>query len=291
MRHLLHDPRGPLSASPDGVFHGVALEIIAGFVTAPDTTQTALTMAAGNSLTVRAAAPNAPVRLLTAWVDAQLRGVCRVRSPKLHDNVQGIRFATIASMPQPPIDPMFSQTLYSQDVLTVDLSGSATAGDIETFAALIRYDDLPGQNARLVLPSDVKARMVNLVTVENTLATGTAGGWSGEEAINADFDLWKANTDYALLGYTVSPVAGQTVGECAAVRFRGPDTGNLGVGGPGMEDMRHLTGRWFVWLSERSGLPCIPVFNSANRGGTLVDAATDENGLDVIVTSFWAELK
>src|SRR5207244_1402266 len=103
--------------------------------------------------------------------------------------------------------------------------------------------------------------------------------------------LLEANRDYALLGYTVSPVAGQTVGECACVRWRGADVGNLGVGGPGSDTDRWLTSRWFVYLSERSGLPCIPIFNSANKAGILLDAAQDENGLDVIVTSIFARLK
>lgn len=291
MRHLLHDPRGPLGASPDGYYHGIGLEIIAGLVTAPDTTQTALTMNAGNSLTIRNAPPDTPVRLLSHWVDTQLRGIVRIRSPKMHDNVQGLRHDTIASEVQPLLDPMFSERLYPQDTLTVDLSGSATVGDIESWAGLIYYPELPGQSARLIDVAQLRSRFVRLHTVENSLATGTAGGWSGEEAINADFDLMRANTDYALIGYTVSPVAGQTVGECLAVRWRGVDTGNLGVGGPGTDTDRWLTNRWFVWLTERSGLPCIPVFNSANRAGILLDAHQDENGLDVLVTSIFAELK
>jgi hypothetical protein len=270
---------------------GAALELLTGIVTAPDTTQTALTMNAGNSLTVRNAPIASGARLLTAWVDAQLRGILRVRSPNLHDNVQGMRFDTIASEVQPLIDPMFSQPLIPQDTLTVDLSGSATAGDIETASLLVYYPDLPGISARLVSPQEVAQRKVNIVTVENSLATGTAGGYSGEEALNADFDLLKANTDYALLGYLVSPVAGQTVGECACVRWRGEATGNLGVGGPGTDTDRWLTHRWFVWLSERTGLPLIPVFNSASRAAILLDAGQDENGLDILVTSIFAQLK
>ena len=101
----------------------------------------------------------------------------------------------------------------------------------------------------------------------------------------------KANTDYALVGYLVSPVAGQTVGECGCVRWRGVDTGNLGVGGPGSDTDRWLTSQWFLWLSERTGLPLVPVFNSANRAGILLDIAQDENGVDVLVTSIFAELK
>jgi hypothetical protein len=280
----------PFVQSPDGLLHA-AIELICGQVTAPDVTQTALTMNTGNSLTIRNAPLNSNPKLLTAWVDAQVRGILRIKSPNLHDNVQGIRLATIASEVQPLLDPAFYQPLIPQDTLTVDLSGSATGGDIESAALLIHYDELPGIQGRFIDAATLKQRKVRLVSVENSLATGTAGGYSGEEAINADFDLLKANTDYALIGYTVSPVAGQTVGECMCVRWRGEATGNLGVGGPGTDTDRWLTHRWFAWLSARTGLPCIPVFNSASRAAILVDAHQDENGLDVIVNSIFAELR
>ena len=276
--------------SPDGLLHA-ALELLCGQVTAPDTTQTALTMNAGNTLTVRNAPITSRPKLLTAWIDSQLRGIVRMRSPSFHDNVQGLRFDHIASEVQPLFDPHFAQELVPQDTITVDLSGSATAGDIESWAGLVYYPELPGIAARFIDPAQLKARMVRLHTVENSLALGTVGGYSGEEAINAEFDLLHANSDYALLGYLVSPVAGQTVGECLAVRYRGEATGNLGLGGPGTDTDRWLTHRWFVWLSEQSGMPCIPIFNSASRAGILLDGHTDENGLDVLVTSIFAELK
>ena len=268
------------------------MEIIGGLVTAPDTTQTALTMFTGNSLTIRSIGGNSPAKLLTHWVDKQLRGIVRVRSPRLADGVQGLRFDDIASEVQPHMDPMFPQTVYPQDILSVDLSGSATSADIETWCGLVYYPDAGGVNASFLDGPGLKAQTTgDLFTVENSLATGTAGGWSGEETIATDFDLMRANTRYALIGYTLSPIAGQTVGECAAVRWRGVDTGNYGVGGPGSDTDRWLTHRWFLYLSERSGYPCIPVFNSANRNAILIDAAQDENGTDVLVTSIFAVLK
>jgi hypothetical protein len=270
---------------------GAAMELLTGIVTAPSTTQTALTMNTGNSLTIRNAQLSSKISLLTAWADVQVRGIMRIKSPKLHDNVQGIRLGTNANIVQPLLDPTFLQPLYPQDTLTVDLSGSATGGDIETACLLVRYEDIPGPSGRFISPQELKTRGVNQISIENSLATGTAGGYSGEEAINADFDMFKANTDYALIGYLLSPVAGQTDGGCGCVRWRGVDTGNLGVGGPGTDLLKELTQKWFIWLSERTGLPCIPVFNSANRAGILLDASQDENGLDVIVNSIFVELK
>ncbi len=262
---------------------GQALELITGFVTAPSTTLTALTLASGNSLTIRNGAPGSKIKLLQAWADVQGAGVLRIRSPQLHDNVQGIRIRTIVGEVDPLLPEQYEQLLFPQDTLVVELSGSATAGDIETACMLVFYEDLPGISGRFMLPEDVKSRLANLVTVENTITTGTSGGYSGEEAINAEFDLLKANTDYAVLGYHVSA-------ECAAVRYRGVDFGNLGVGGPGNDTDKQITGRWFEHLSGLLGIPLIPVFNSANASGVLIDCVQDENGTDVTVTTILAEL-
>lgn len=262
---------------------GAALELLAGFVTAPSTTFTALTMGSGNSATIRNTREGKKISLLQAWADNQAAGNFRIRSPKLHDNVQGIRLGVVASEVCPLLPIGASQRLYAQDVLTLELTGSAVGGDIESAAVLVYYEDLEGIAARLITADDLAKRMIHIFTVENTLALGTAGGYSGEEALNVEFDQFKANTDYALLGYLVSV-------ECAAVRWRGSDTGNLGVGGPGTEVLRHLTSRWFVMLSTELNMPLIPVFNSANKAGILIDGVQDENGADTTVTSILAEL-
>lgn len=262
---------------------GMAMEIIGGYVTAPSTTLTAWTLAAGNSLQIRNCDMTKMVRLLQMWGDWQTAGYLGVRSPKLHDNVRGIRYKGTASDCVPLLPFGREQRLYPQDVLTVEQSGSATGGDIESGALLIHYEDLPGANARLVMPDVLQKRGVNVVTVEDSLVTGTAGGWSGQEAINVETDLLKANTDYALIGYTVDT-------ECCAVRWQGVDTANMGVGGPGNETLRHVTADWFRRLSLAYNLPCIPVFNSANKGAILLDALQDENGADPIVNSIFIEL-
>lgn len=262
---------------------GKALEVITGFVTAPSTTFTGWTLASGNSLTIRNTQLEKKVWLLDAWADNQTPGVLRIRSPKLHDNVQGIRNTVTSSDVAPLLPSGQPQKLIPQDQLIVEQTGSAVAGDIESGALLVYYEDLTGSDARLATTEQVLARMVNQFTVENTLALGTAGGYSGEEAINAEFDLFKANTDYALLGYLVNV-------ECCTVRWRGADTANLGVGGPGNPDERFLTRNWFMDLADRFKLPLIPVFNSANKNAILIDGAQDENGTDVTVTSIFAEL-
>jgi hypothetical protein len=240
-------------------------------------------MAAGNSLTIRNAPLDSEVRLLQAWADNQAAGTLRIRSPKLHDNVQGIRFRVTASDTVPLMPVSANQKLIPQDTLVVEMTGSATAGDIEQFGALIYYANLPGAEARLFAYEQISPRFVNVLTVENTITAGAGGGYTGEEALNAETDLLKANTDYALLGYLVDT-------ECAVVRWRGADTANLGVGGPGHETLRHVTKDWFVRLARETAMPLIPVFNSANKAGVLVDVAQDENAAAVLVSSILAEL-
>lgn len=262
---------------------GESLELLTGIATAPSSTLTGITMNSGNSLTIRNASPDSNVSLIQTWVDSQGGGILRIMSPLLHDNVQGLRFRHVASEVDPLLPQEFSQPLFPQDTLTVELTGSATAGDIETACLLVYYQDLPGVSGNFLDPQGVKDRLRNIVTVENTISTGTSGGYSGEEAINTEFDLLKANTEYAIVGYHVSA-------ECACVRYRSVDFGNLGVGGPGNDTDKQLTGRWFDHLSRLVGTALIPVFNSANASGLLIDCSQDENGTDVIVSTILAEL-
>jgi hypothetical protein len=202
----------------------------------------------------------------------------------MHDNVQGIRLAHVASEVAPLLPLGLKVPLEPFDTLVVDATGSATGGDIETTCLLMYYDEIHGSDQRLMTWEQVSGRIVDVFTVETTLALLTAGGYSGEKAINSEFDQFKANYDYALLGYNVNV-------ECAMVGWRGPDTSGLRVGGPGNELRKGLTSDWFVRLSKAYGLPAIPIFNANNKGGILIDGAQDENGTDVVVTSIFARLR
>jgi hypothetical protein len=259
------------------------LEVIAGQFTAPGATFQPLTMNSGNTLTVRNAALGSDVRLIQMWAKHQSAGVFRVRSPKLHDVIQGIRIRNPASLSIEMLPWDTFQKLVPQDVLTAEITGSTTAGQFEQGALLIYYKDLPGQAARLTTVSDVQNRGVNIFTVESTLTPGAAGGYSGSQAINANFDVWKANTDYALLGYRVDTRA-------TVVRWQGVDTGNLGVGGPGEPNIADITANWFTWLSRWQNLALVPVFNSANKFGIFTDLCQDQGAAVVVLTSYFVEL-
>ena len=263
---------------------GRAIQLVTGFVTAPGAVLTALTMAAGDTLAVRSTkVKDGPVHLLTCWTDSQATGILQITSTRLHDSSRGLRFGTVIGGPSPFLPFRQKQRLYETDNLTVQLSGSAVAGDIETACMLLAYEDVTGLEGRFITPEEVDKRKVHTFTTENTLSLGTAGGYSGEEAITSEADFFKAGIDYALLGYMVTV-------ECAAVGWRGSDTGNTRVGGPGNASLRHVTSEWFLRMSRETGLPCVPVFNANNKASILIDGVQDENGNDPLVTSIWAQL-
>lgn len=269
-----------LSAGP---LMGPALEVISGLVTAPGATLTNLTMASGNSATVRNTSSTSLIALISHWAATQAEGISIIKSPKLHDNVQGIRNTIISGDVRPRWVPGLWQKLYPQDNLTLQLSGSSTSGQIEQAQSLIYYNNLDGVNARFITGATLLQRTVNVWTTEIAVTPGSAGGWSGQVAINSLFDNFKANTDYALVGYTVDVL-------CAAVQFLGPDFGNLGLGGPGLAADVTKTNRWFYDLSMALNIPLIPVFNSANKNGTLVAIAQNQAGAAVNVTAYLHEL-
>lgn len=260
-----------------------ALELLSAEATAPSSSYSDASFNAGNSNTIRNAANGSAIRMIALWNQHQTAGLIRVRSPFRHDNTNGMEFGAPTDDAYNKLDPMTAPMLQPQEALDVDIQGSGSAGDIEGVGMLIHYENLPGIDARLIGPDELANWFESIMTVQNTLAAGTGGDYTGEEAINAEQDQFKANRDYALIGYQVSATA-------ISVRWRGSDTGNLGVGGPGAANNRHLTQRWFVDLSRQFGVPSIPVFAADNRSGILVDCHQDENGADPTVTSIFALL-
>lgn len=264
-----------------------AMEVITVQTTAPDTAAfVAGTIQAGNSLTIRDMPQGARAWILQAWMDAQGKaGVAkfRVTSPRMHDNVQGMRFDVVVSEVDPCLPWGVPTPVYANDTIVVGIEGSATGGDIETVSLLIYYEQLDGIDAHLAHLSEIKPRVKNLVSIETAVAMTGAGGYTGQVKIVNDMDVLKADTEYALLGYLVDV-------ECATVRWQGSNTGNLGVGGPGNELDHQLTNDWFAKLSTYYDLATIPVINSNNRNSVLVDGVQDENGADTNLISILAEL-
>jgi len=245
-----------------------AMEILHGLATAPAAVFTGVTFSPGNSAQVRSFPAPHKAHLLTAWTYTNAAGILRVRSPRMHDQQQGIRLRSTATNCQPllPISFGDDQPLESQDTLTVELQGSAVGGQIENAFLLVYYEHLPGVTANLIDVNELRKRALNQVGVEVALNPGAGGGWTGQRAINFTMDTLKAGVQYAILGATMDV-------NCGAIRIQGSDLGNLGVGIPGDAAAKWITSNWFQLLSVATGAPTIPVIDGSNKGSIFVDCA------------------
>lgn len=256
---------------------GRAIEMITGLATAPGGGMTFATALTGQSFTVRDS--RKATRLLAQFDRRQADGVTKIVSSLLHDSSIGMQRSCPAGQGRADVLAI-PQALHAQDLLAVQMTGSAVAGDIEHTSLIIEYDDLAGISGRFISAADLKRRAANLFDNTITIATDVTGQYTGAVAVNSAQDGFKANTDYALVGYSVN---GDPV---HAIAYQGPDWGNLIVGGPGYEDLSvRNTSAWFIELDA------VPVMNSANKSLTLISAVADENGLNPIVTTHWVELK
>ncbi len=280
---LLHALDTWCAARLPSTLHADVMQLVGASGTAIGATLAGLAAVAGDSLQVPFFPEQKKALILEFWTDVQVAGTARIRSPKFHDNVNGLRKDTIISELNPAMPYGFGQPIYPGDVLIVELAGSAVAGDIEYVVMLQWFEALSAQAANLWAPDQVIAKAINYSYVENTIATGATAAWGGAEAINAETDQFHANRYYALVGYCVDT-------EVAAIAWRGPDTANLRVGGPGLDQDQHLTNEWFSRLSRAYNKALVPVFQANNKAATLIDALQDENGADTTVISIYAEL-
>lgn len=242
---------------------GLCLNLITGRVTNPGAALTALTANTGDSFTVKNFDANAgKAYLASEWAFGATAGVARIFSPLMHDDAQGLRLRWTATDPSELVPDELRQVLYPQDALQVQMSGGAA--EVDTLALLLFYENLIGADQRLYTWEQIAPRVRHFMGIECNLTTGgTAGQYGGAQAINANFDTLKANTDYAILGY-------QCDNNALAIGITGPDTSNFRIGGP-VTTRHEITAGWFVDLARKTGKPAIPVFNSANKANTIVD--------------------
>jgi hypothetical protein len=265
--------------------YGAAMDTVSATATAPGAALTAATAVSGDTLQIKNTNSGTPAWLLNTWAKTQAAGMLRIRSPKLHDNVDAIRSRVQSGIVDYLTAWGFPQRLYSQDVLIVEIAGSAVGGQIEDAVLLVYYEDLQGQAQRLLDEAGFQSRFTgNFAHVRAALTTGTTAGYGGQKALNADVDLLKANTDYAVLGMSTDLKQG-------AICMRGPDTGNLRVSVPGELTKTHIQLEWFRRLSRDYKRPLIPIINSANKGATFIDTLGDQAGGTANVTVLLGELK
>lgn len=233
-------------------------EVITGRATNP-AALTALTMNTSDSAAVRSYGDGATYALENAWTQQATAGVLRIRSPRLHDSTQAIRLQANAALPKALLPLGAEQRLYQTDTLTLEIQGGGA--EVDAAAFLIYYGNVSSGGGRFATWEQIKPLIRNYLTVQvDVVGPTTSGDWSAGTNFTNFSDLLHADTNYAILGYTLDTAS-------LAVAVRGPDTGNYRVGGPG-ELNADETREWFKRLSQAHGTPHIPVFNSQNKGAT-----------------------
>ena len=235
---------------------GLAIDTIAGSITGAQANFTGVTLAPGDSLTVRSFQNPSYAKLEGIFYQATTLGSLRVRSPMLHDDVRGIQLTPGVSPATLLLPAEAGQMLVTQDTLTVEMEGGLAA-ETDVVALSIFYSNISGASARLHSWGDIAGVEKNIKPlVVSVGAPGNAGQWV-DTVITATENVLHANTDYAVLGYVLDK-------NICAVGVRGQETGNLRVAGPGVNSMDD-TSDYFVRMSDKHGTPHIPVFNSANK--------------------------
>lgn len=250
----------------------------------------ALTAASGQSFSIRWLGEGTDVQLLQYW-GANNATKCQfsIRSPLLHDNVRGIRFAHMFNPttnvadgnPQIYTSPYWKQPYQPTDTLIVEALG--TASDDVTLTQLIQYDTPNNIGGRFATAQEVSARLKNTVGILVTpSAASTTSTYGTAEAIDTDDNRLKANTDYAWLGI-------QTDLPFTTLSLFGPDTGNFDVSIPGHWN-EQITSHWFYDMAHVWNSALVPIINSNNKGVTFTKLADAGGGSAPNVTLYLAEL-
>lgn len=250
----------------------------------------ALAAASGDSLAIRWFEEGTRVTLLDMWgANNVTKCDFSIRSPLLHDNTRGLRVSHMFNPTQSGADgnpnlylaPYWRQPLHPTDTLIVEALGAAS--DDVTLCLQVLYETPTLTGGRFATVGEVENRLKNLVGIRVSPApAASTSTWGAAEAISADDDRLKANTDYAVLGLlTDLPFT--------ALKLWGPDTGNLGIPIPGYRDGATTAG-WFYDQARRWNEALIPVINSNNKGVTNVAAADVGGGTAPLITLQLAEL-
>lgn len=241
---------------------------------------TAVTTTSGDSNVVRYFNAPAPAYLDGITRMGTTAGFAQVTSPTLHDAVTGIR-VTPGESPGAFALPAFGgQPMEPGDNLSLTIAGGAAETDVMILH--MYYTDAAGFQARLHSAGDIMGNIENYKTQRVAVtSSATIGAWS-DTLITTTENLLIAGRDYAVLGY-------ETNTALAVVGIKGGDTSNLRVTGPGAT-LEFPTSQYFLWMSEQTGRPYVPVFNQQNVFNTFVSVAAATASVASTVTLILAEL-
>lgn len=251
-----------------------AMETILTQATAPGASGINFAAVTGNSLQVR---DSGTALIIDQFHVRQASGFFRLTSPLMHDAIVGI--TRQCQVGRTWSSNMVMQVLTPQDTLVAAGSGSAVAGDIEQSAYTIYYEDLAGIDSRFLSAKDVMSRAEDIYSFNVSLAPGVVGGWSGTTLFTSAVDQLKANRDYAIIGIEERQSA--TVN--TAFGLTSPDWGNLRIAVPASLEVE-LVSNYYLMMSNKLGISCVPVFNASQKSSLFVDVAANENGVPTVIS-------
>lgn len=258
-----------------------AIEVLAFRALNPGASLTTVTDDTGSPHTVRDAPEVSAIWLEELWAQNATAGEVRVTSPKLHDNVQGLRFQSPANAIRSFLGDEVRQRLYANDPLTIQISGGGAETDC--VGAVVYYDDITGIRQELHTWEETAPRILEFMGhVVQVTGPTTAGDWSAGNTLNSFSSQQKADEVYALLGYVCATAE-------LAVGVQGADTGGLRVGGPGTTEALE-TRDWFTSLARNTGKPCIPYIKANNFASTTLAVARATTGGTDNVSLLFARL-
>jgi hypothetical protein len=241
----------------------------------------ALVPVVGDTFTVRTLGSQQAATLLGFGRKGATAGMCRVRSPFLHDFVNGIRARVLAADPSSVMDENSNQPLRGQDGLVFESTGGAAA-EQESGWILNYYDTLSGEPSQYISDAELDSRAAEYVTTEVPTVGGAGAIW-GSALLSSGTGILKANQTYAVVGYDLDV-------PCTAIGISGPDTGNFRAGGPGITT-RQFSRDFFRRLSRLAHLPTIPCINAQNASGTNIWVVDSAGATTVNVNLILARLK
>lgn len=255
-------------------------ELVSFSATQPNTGAAAAPLT-GDSLTIKNS--KGPAQIIAWWASQQVDGFQQLVTPTSHDTTRGFRQVIEAANIDNLLPPGLALEVQPQELMSITIAGSNTAGDVELGMMLVHYNNLPGVESRSIKWAEVLRRAEVLTTIQATI-TGAAAGYTGAELITAESDLLRANRDYAVIGATTST-------PCGAITLIGPDTGYVRTAVPGQASDADVGIDWFARLSRAYDLPTIPVINSGNKQSTSIGIVQNENNISPVISITLALLK
>lgn len=231
-----------------------------------------LAAVSGDSLAV-ANFGNGSARIIEAWGEdsahvAELQ-VFYTRPQSTHDQQHGWRTSIQAAAFNATGKVKEVALLGALDVInlyrsdTPTIQATSTASDCVVFSYLTEYDDLPGASATFISPTEMQAHHASRLGIRvSAVASGTAGALGATRAFNADDDRLHANRWYAIVGLTVQSAV-------TSIYLTGPDFGGQRIGLPA-GSIQIASQSFYLDQSVKWNKPLIPIFNSNNKGNTLV---------------------